>query len=171
MRVTLATITRRWDGKPERRTELSRYRTDVPEMVPSSAEVSEQMSRVRNRNTNAELALRRALHRRGLRYRVNARLPDAGRSIPDITFVRHRILVFVDGCFWHRCPEHATFPKVNSAWWLEKLDRNVSRDRATNATLKAAGWTVVRVWEHEDPELAADRIQRAMELKTRSHSG
>lgn len=128
-------------------------------MIPSSPEVSERMSRVRNRDTSAEMALRRELHRRGLRYRVNMRIPDLGQTRPDITFTRRRVAVFVDGCFWHRCPIHATFPKTNEAWWAEKLEKNVRRDRAADQALRDTGWTVIRVWEHEDPAEAADRIE------------
>ena len=131
----------------------------MPKMVPSSPEVSERMSRVRNRDTAAEMALRRELHRRGLRYRVNFKIPGLGRTRPDIAFTRQKIAVFVDGCFWHRCPEHATFPKANAEWWAKKLDVNVRRDREIDDALREAGWTAVRVWEHEDPAEAADRIE------------
>lgn len=132
-------------------------------MVPSSGAVSERMSRVRNRDTAAELALRRELHRRGLRYRVNLRLPEAGRTRPDIVFTRKKIAIFVDGCFWHRCPEHATSPKSNREWWRDKLDANVRRDRENDVRLRKAGWTVIRVWEHETPDDAADRIAAILE--------
>jgi DNA mismatch endonuclease (patch repair protein) len=108
------------------------------------------------RSTGPELALRRELHRRGLRYRVDlAGLP--GR--PDIVFTRARLAVFVDGCFWHRCPEHGTLPRNNAAWWLAKLERNVARDRAKDEALRGLGWTVLHVWEHESPGVAADRIE------------
>jgi DNA mismatch endonuclease (patch repair protein) len=129
-------------------------------MTPSSPEVSERMSRVRNRDTDAEMALRRELHRRGLRYRVNVQIAGLGRTRPDIVFTKAKIVVFVDGCFWHRCPIHATFPKVNEQWWADKLEKNVLRDRATDRALQDVGWTVVRVWEHEDPVEAADKIER-----------
>jgi DNA mismatch endonuclease (patch repair protein) len=107
-------------------------------------------------STGPELLLRRALHRRGLRYRVNFRgLP--GR--PDVAFTRARLAVFVDGCFWHRCPEHGSLPKNNRNWWAAKLDRNVERDREQDETLRALGWLSIRVWEHEDPLTAADHIE------------
>jgi len=109
-------------------------------------------------DTKPELALRRELHRRGLRYRVGtAPLPGLRRRA-DVVFTRRRIAVFVDGCFWHRCPEHGTQPRNNFDWWQAKLDRNVERDRHTDAALLAAGWRVVRVWEHEDPAAAAAAI-------------
>jgi DNA mismatch endonuclease (patch repair protein) len=82
------------------------------------------------------------------------------RRRADVVFTRARVAVFVDGCFWHRCPEHSTIPTANRAWWIDKLDANVTRDRDTDAQLGAAGWLVIRVWEHEDPVRVADRIER-----------
>ena len=131
-------------------------------MVPSSPEVSERMARVRNRNTSAEMAVRRELHARGLRYRVNLAIPGSRRSKPDIVFTRQKLAVFIDGCFWHRCPEHATAPKANADWWDEKLSRNVERDRATDSGLEQAAWSVLRFWEHEDPGVIADLIESAL---------
>ncbi|WP_420752095.1 very short patch repair endonuclease [Rhodococcus sp. O3] len=120
------------------------------------------MSRQRRRDTAPEVALRRELHRRGLRFFVD-RAPLAGlRRRADLVFPRRRLAVYVDGCFWHRCPVHATDPKNNSEWWAAKLAGNVARDRDTDARLAAAGWTVVRIWEHEDPLVAADRVQNAL---------
>ncbi len=120
------------------------------------------MSRQRRAGTEPELALRRELHRRGLRYFVD-RAPIRGqRRRADVIFPRRRIAVYVDGCFWHSCPEHATYPKNNAEWWAEKLATNVARDRATDAALIAAGWQVIRIWEHEDPVAAADRIHAAL---------
>jgi len=112
----------------------------------------------RGRDTGPELRLRSALHRRGLRFRVNRRVTDSLRGSVDIVFRTARVAVFVDGCFWHKCPSHGTVPKANQDWWTEKLAGNVARDRRTDAALAAEGWTVVRVWEHEDPEAAADRV-------------
>ncbi|MDV2477629.1 very short patch repair endonuclease [Rhodococcus zopfii] len=120
------------------------------------------MSRQRRRDTAPEVALRRELHRRGARFFVDrAPLPGLRRRA-DLVFPRRRVAVYVDGCFWHRCPVHATDPKNNAEWWAAKLAGNVSRDRDTDARLAAAGWTVVRVWEHEDPLVAADRVQNAL---------
>ena len=84
------------------------------------------------------------------------------RRRADLVFPRARVAVFVDGCFWHRCPRHATSPKNNAAWWATKLDGNVARDRDTDERLAAAGWTVVRIWEHEDPVTAADAVEVAL---------
>lgn len=123
------------------------------------------MSRQRSRDTQAEWSLRRLLHARGLRYRVDAVLPGLPRRRADILFVRQRVAVFVDGCFWHGCPEHKTAPKSNAAWWAIKLARNVERDRDTDTHLADIGWRVLRIWEHEDPECAADRVEAAVRAR------
>jgi DNA mismatch endonuclease (patch repair protein) len=108
------------------------------------------------------MALRRELHRRGLRFRVNlATLP--GR--PDVAFTRARLAVFVDGCFWHRCPDHGVLPKNNREWWLAKLDRNVARDCEKDLALAMLGWNIIHVWEHEGVRAAADRVEREWHLK------
>ena len=123
---------------------------------------SARLSRQRSSGTKPELALRRELHRRGLRYFVD-RAPIRGqRRRADLVFPRLRVAVYVDGCFWHRCPEHATFPKNNAQWWAEKLAGNVARDRATDTALTDSGWRVVRVWEHENAIAAADRVQATL---------
>ena len=118
------------------------------------------MVRQARADTAPEVALRRELHRRGLRYRVDAALPLKGiRRRADVAFPARRVAVFVDGCYWHVCPDHATWPKASSDWWRAKLEGNVRRDRDTDARLAEAGWTVVRVWEHENPAEAAARIE------------
>jgi DNA mismatch endonuclease (patch repair protein) len=124
--------------------------------APLDAATSARFRRQARASTKPELALRRELHRRGLRFRVNhPELP--GR--PDIAFTRAKIAVFVDGCFWHRCPEHGTLPRNNREWWEAKLDRNVARDRAKDAALVDLGWTVMHAWEHESPDFVADRVE------------
>nr|WP_276313701.1 very short patch repair endonuclease [Antribacter gilvus] len=124
-----------------------------------------KMQRVRSRDTKPEMAVRRELHRRGRRYFVHqAVLP--GRRRVDVVFPRTRVAVFIDGCFWHSCPDHLRMPASNLDYWAMKLRRNRERDRQTDRDLEAAGWTVVRVWEHEPPDAAADRIEA--ELPTRS---
>jgi DNA mismatch endonuclease (patch repair protein) len=112
------------------------------------------------RDTQPELALRSALHRAGLRYRVDYRV-GKGRSAPrpDIAFPRLRIAIFVDGCFWHQCPEHGVMPKSNQTFWEPKLRANVARDVRQTQRLQNEGWLVIRVWEHEQTEAAAARIQ------------
>ncbi|SDI50197.1 T/G mismatch-specific endonuclease [Actinokineospora alba] len=123
---------------------------------------SARMSRQRARDTQTELALRRALHALGLRYRVHRRPLPAVRREADIVFTRARVAVFVDGCFWHGCPTHATWPQRNADFWRTKIETNRTRDRSTDSALAAAGWAVVRVWEHEDPLVAALRVSEAV---------
>ncbi|MFD7394483.1 very short patch repair endonuclease [Streptomyces virginiae] len=126
--------------------------------VPSSPSVSARMSRQARRNTTPELAVRRLLHAAGLRYRLQVKVPGMPRRTIDIAFPGAKVAVFLDGCFWHGCPEHATQPKANAQWWREKLDKNIARDRETSELLAAAGWTVLRFWEHEAPEAVAARV-------------
>ncbi|MFB6825076.1 very short patch repair endonuclease [Streptomyces virginiae] len=126
--------------------------------VPSSPSVSARMSRQARRNTTPELAVRRLLHAAGLRYRLQVKVPGMPRRTIDIAFPGAKVAVFLDGCFWHGCPEHATQPKANAQWWREKLDKNMARDRETSEVLAAAGWTVLRFWEHEAPEAVAARV-------------
>jgi len=104
------------------------------------------------------MALRRALHASGLRYRVHRRPVKGVRREADVVFGPTRVAVFVDGCFWHGCPEHATWPKNNAEFWRRKIEGNRARDLDTDARLAEAGWVAVRVWEHEDPAEAAARI-------------
>lgn len=117
------------------------------------------MSRTVQRDNQHELALRSILHSRGLRFRVHSRVIERTRRTVDILFPAPRVAVFLDGCFWHGCPIHGTSPKNNAAWWRAKIDANIARDRDTDARLRAAGWTVVRVWEHEELTTAADRVE------------
>lgn len=114
----------------------------------------------RGRDTQPELAVRRILHAEGLRYRVNFRpLPELRRTA-DIVFTRAKVAVFIDGCFWHGCPEHYQRPASNRDYWDSKVARNRERDVDTDAQLIAAGWCVIRRWEHEDPRDVADDIER-----------
>jgi DNA mismatch endonuclease (patch repair protein) len=116
------------------------------------------MSRTGARDTAPELALRQALHASGLRYRVQRQLLSGVRRRADVVFGPAKVAVFVDGCFWHGCPKHASWPKHNRDFWREKIEANRRRDHDTDARLAADGWLVVRVWEHEDPLLAAEHI-------------
>ncbi|MFC4125200.1 very short patch repair endonuclease [Nocardia rhizosphaerae] len=116
----------------------------------------------RRRDTGPEMALRRALYRRGLRYRVDARPVAKLRRTADIVFTTDRVAVFVDGCFWHGCPSHHRPAIKNSKFWNTKIAANQDRDRDTSTRLAEAGWLVIRVWEHEDPDEAAERIQAAL---------
>jgi DNA mismatch endonuclease, patch repair protein len=112
-------------------------------------------------DTRPEVALRSALHRRGLRFRKEVALrPGQRLRRVDIVFPAVRLAVFVDGCFWHRCPEHGNQPRANTGYWSVKLHRNSERDKQVTRELEAAGWSVIRVWEHEDPREAAARVDR-----------
>jgi DNA mismatch endonuclease (patch repair protein) len=133
------------------------------EPFASSQAVQRRMSTQRRTDTGPELALRRALHRMGLRYRVHVAPLPALRRKADVVFTRARVAVFVDGCFWHGCAEHGRrVHRVNAWYWPEKIERNRRRDADTDAHLAGAGWTVVRVWEHEDVAAAAVRVRDAV---------
>jgi DNA mismatch endonuclease, patch repair protein len=112
----------------------------------------------RSTETRPEIALRSALHRLGLRFRKNARPQRDLRMRADVVFPGRRLAVFVDGCFWHGCPAHGKRPRTNAGYWHEKIDRNMARDRRDDALLRRAGWRVLRVWEHEPPDVAAQTI-------------
>lgn len=133
-----------------------------PQQAIVEPELSRRMSSYPRRDTTPELAIRREVHRRGLRYRVDASLPVIPRRRADLLFSRARVAVFVDGCFWHGCPQHGTHPKNNGSWWEQKLAGNKARDSDTNDRLRAEGWTVLRFWEHEDFLAAADAIEEAV---------
>lgn len=131
---------------------------------PSSPEASARLARVRQKDTAAELRLRRTLHARGLRYRIHVPVLEKPRRVADIVFRRRKLAIFVDGCFWHGCPQHGTSSKSNADFWRDKIETNQKRDLDTNQRLTQAGWRVLRVWEHEDAEDAADRIMEALEF-------
>ncbi|MER5520424.1 very short patch repair endonuclease [Streptomyces sp. NPDC002763] len=128
------------------------------------------MSRQLSKDTGAELAVRRLLHAAGLRYRVEYPVPGMPRRRIDVAFTGVKVAVLIDGCFWHGCPLHATQPKSNAAWWRNKLDRNMARDRETTDHLAAQGWTVLRFWEHVPPGEVAAAVQAAVELERRDHA-
>ena len=131
---------------------------------PSSLGRSANMKANRRTDTKPELALRHALHRLGYRYRKDYRLDLAsGRRVrPDIAFTARKVAVFVDGCFWHACPEHGSKPKSNEWYWGPKLVKNVERDRGNDAALTLAGWTVVRLWEHVPLDEAVTTVITAL---------
>ena len=133
-----------------------------PESWASSAQVRVTMRGNRSKNTTPEMKLRSMLHRRGLRYRVDVAPKPGTRRRADVVFPTERVAVFVDGCFWHGCSEHYRPSTKNIAFWEKKLTTNRSRDIHTNEMLATAGWTVIRVWEHEDMSEAADRIEAAV---------
>lgn len=131
------------------------------ERLPPSPAISARFAAQARSDTLPELRLRRELHRRSLRYRVQYRVPGLPRRRVDVAFTRAGLAVLVDGCFWHGCPEHGPTPKTNTQWWLDKFEKNRARDRDTDQRLASLGWTVIRVWEHETVETAANRIEHA----------
>ncbi len=139
----------------------------MPRPTASSAEARRRMQANRRRDTKPELALRRLLHARGRRFRVDyPLLPDLRRRA-DVVFTRPKVAVYLDGCFWHSCPVHGTTARANAAFWAEKLAANQQRDRDTDRRLVEAGWTVVRIWEHESPDEAADRVEATLAERRR----
>ncbi|MFE5331168.1 very short patch repair endonuclease [Embleya sp. NPDC056575] len=121
-----------------------------------------RMSRQRSKDTDVEVALRRVLHGMGLRYRVHRRPLKGVRREADVVFGPAKVAVYVDGCFWHGCPVHATWPKRNAEFWKTKIEGNRTRDADTDRRMAEAGWLVVRVWEHEDAAVAAVRVRDAV---------
>ncbi|MEU8271028.1 very short patch repair endonuclease [Sphaerisporangium sp. NPDC049002] len=124
----------------------------------SSEGVRKSMQANKSRDTKPELALRRAVHALGLRYRVAVRPLPKIRRTADLVFTKAQVAVFLDGCFWHGCPEHHIKAATNADYWAEKVVRNRERDAETDRKLSESGWLVIRVWEHEDPKRAAVRI-------------
>ncbi|MFC4827599.1 very short patch repair endonuclease [Agromyces aurantiacus] len=137
----------------------------------SSDGVRKSMVANRRRDSGPELLVRKRLFAAGLRYRVDY-APLGGRRRADIVFTRRRVAVFIDGCFWHGCPVHATIPKRNTDYWAPKLLRNIERDRETDRALHSAGWTVLRYWEHEDVDaVAASVIEAVRGAAASGHNG
>lgn len=135
----------------------------VPPVASSSAAAA-TMRANRRRDTKPELLLRSMLHRQGWRFRVDYPVDVSGRRVrPDIVFPKRRVAVFIDGCFWHSCPEHGQTPKTNSAYWEAKLSSNKARDSADSHALQRDGWKVVRVWEHDQIDDAVETVKAALE--------
>ncbi|GAB2655962.1 very short patch repair endonuclease [Saccharopolyspora gloriosae] len=134
--------------------------------APLNAGRSRNMQANRRVNTKPEMVLRKALHGLGYRYRKDLllRLEEGIRVRPDIVFTARKVAVFVDGCFWHACPQHGRQPTTNEWYWTPKLQRNVDRDQRVNAALRSSGWQVVRVWEHEPLDDAILQVERAIQL-------
>lgn len=152
------------DGRTRARRERAYAKGLSPR--PQTEGRSRNMAAIHRVDTKPELRLRRLLHAAGYRYRVDMRLdlPD-GRVRPDVVFTKLKVAVFVDSCFWHRCPDHGRIPAVNEWYWAPKLERTVNRDLWANQVLRSAGWTVVRAWEHEGLRevyaRVADAVQQA----------
>ena len=138
---------------------------------PASSEaIRVRMSNTKRRDTKPELELRSALHHMGFRFRVDVAI-DGSRRRSDIVFASDRVVVYVDGCFWHGCPEHGTIPKQNRQWWIDKLAANRARDADTDAKLTADDWTVLRFWEHDNPMAAATAVRDVLAARRRAISG
>lgn len=125
------------------------------------------MRNVRRAGTKPELALEYELRSHGLSFTKDVAPIATFRRRADFVFKQAKVVVLVDGCFWHSCPDHGTQPKANSAWWRSKLEANQDRDRDTDRRLRRAGWSVIRVWAHEDMILAAGRVSRRVRERTR----
>ena len=135
---------------------------EEPPRARPAERVSRRFSNQRRTGTAPELLLRRELHRRGRRFRVHCAIPGLPRRRADVVFTRWRLAVFVDGCFWHACPLHGVLPRSNSEWWTWKLANNRARDVDTDQRLEGLGWRVLRIWEHEPPGSACDRVESAL---------
>lgn len=132
--------------------------------APLNAGRSRNMQANKRRDTKPEVVLRNALHQLGYRYRKDLLLNLAGvRVRPDIVFTKRKVAVFVDGCFWHVCPQHGRQPTTNAWYWTPKLQRNMDRDARANAALTEAGWDVVRIWEHESLESAIATVRASLQ--------
>lgn len=144
----------------------------LPYPIPTSPASTAVMKGNRRRDTKAEVRLRSALHSRGLRFRRDFPIRlDELTVRTDVVFPRRRVAVFVDGCFWHGCPQHGNVPTANKHYWAQKLKRNRDRDGRVNEALMVAGWTTVRIWEHEDVDLAAARVAKALEVTSTDRRG
>ncbi|MET9481896.1 very short patch repair endonuclease [Streptomyces sp. NPDC006638] len=128
----------------------------------SSAARRRNMQAIRSRDTKPEQLIRRLVHANGLRYRVAARPLPGLRRTADLVFRPKKVAVFIDGCYWHGCPEHYVSPKTNSSYWSDKVAGNMARDRDTDQRLEEAGWKVLRFWEHEDPAECAFVIEKTV---------
>ncbi|WP_392841065.1 very short patch repair endonuclease [Streptomyces sp. LN500] len=134
----------------------------------SSAARRRNMQAIRSRDTKPERLIRRLVHATGLRYRVAAKpLPDLRRTA-DMVFRTAKVAVFIDGCYWHGCPEHYVAPKTNPGYWSDKVARNMARDRDTDQRLTEAGWLVLRFWEHQDSDACALSIVNAVRERRRA---
>lgn len=142
---------------------LDKQHRDTP--TSSSEAARKRMLAAKPRDTAPEKALRSALHRLGLRYRVDMAPIPGMRTRADIVFTKAKVAVFVDGCFWHGCPIHGTWPKANAEWWRAKIEANKRRDEEANRRLECLGWSVIRIWEHEDLQIASNRVEQVV----RSH--
>lgn len=141
--------------------------TPVERGYTTTAGRSRNMAAIRRSDTAPEMAVRSLLHRAGYRFRKDLAMRVEGRRVrPDIVFTKTKVAVFVDGCFWHCCPEHGRTPRVNKEYWTPKLQRNIARDREQAAALQSAGWTVLRFWAHEDPVAVAESVGQVLLVRS-----
>lgn len=163
----MVVMARRADGRPS-----TSARTARPELMPSwasSPDVRVRMQRQQTRDTAPELAVRRILHAAGLRYRVDVAPLSNLRRRADVVFGPARVALFIDGCFWHGCPQHGSRrTTANSEYWSAKVERNRARDFDTDERLRTAGWFPIRVWEHEDPQAVATAVIAAVRSRSSS---
>ncbi|NNG19779.1 very short patch repair endonuclease [Naumannella sp. ID2617S] len=141
-----------------------------PSSWASSANSRATMRANRGRDTEPELLVRRLLHAAGYRYRVNERVPGMARRTIDIAFARKRVAIFIDGCFWHGCPDHYNRPKANAEFWRDKREQNMRRDDETTKHLQSLGWTVLRFWTHEPADQVAQAVRAALERTDHANS-
>lgn len=147
---------------PRNSSEISGTSSRAKLRLTTDGKTSTRMRRTVGRDNRQERALRSALFREGYRFRKHYRIPDNGRRWIDVALIGPRVAVFVDGCFWHGCPEHGTWPSRNAAFWRAKIETNKNRDINTDARLRLSGWKVVRIWEHESLEDGLARVRRAV---------
>lgn len=145
--------------------------THEPGREAATESVHAKFSQLARRDTAPELAVRRALHAAGLRYRIEYPVPGAPRRRIDIAFPGRKLAVMIDGCFWHGCPEHRKPPARNSSWWEWKRETNEARDRDTDSKLAAQGWRVLRIWEHVEPVQAVEMVRAVLAEKGVEGSG
>jgi DNA mismatch endonuclease (patch repair protein) len=138
--------------------------------TPSSTAALARMKAAKPRDTAPEKALRSALFTKGLRFRLDKKPVEDLNRKADILFISAKVAVFVDGCYWHGCPIHGTQSKANADFWAQKIKRNQERDLDTTNQLEKMGWYVIRVWEHEDPEIASQRICRIVAERKKKKS-
>ena len=138
---------------------------DIPYPAPTSPAASAAMRGNRRTDTKPEIAVRSGLHRKGYRFRKDLPIQIGEMRVrPDIVFPRQMVAIFIDGCFWHSCPEHGTVPQSNSEYWSVKLAHNVNRDRLVDEALKVSGWHPVRIWEHVSPWNAVIQVENALSI-------
>jgi DNA mismatch endonuclease (patch repair protein) len=157
------------DASPTPRTVKLGSGVTAPYPEPRS-EAARRFARGNRRSdTKPEVRLRSELHRKGLRFRKNMLIRTRSIAVrPDVVFTRQRLCIFVDGCFWHGCPDHQRVPRNNTAYWQPKLASNVARDRRVDAALRSDNWTVVRIWEHEAVSGAVERVTHALAARERT---